>query len=114
MTDRSVILAAMTRSDLPSRHGSRKPTKAKRRGASGVAATTAAAPRDGAAGAPVGRAARAAERRAAITAAAMDEFIARGYAATRLDDVARRAGVAKGTIYLHFKDKESLFEELIR
>lgn len=44
----------------------------------------------------------------------MDEFIARGFAATRLDDVARRAGVAKGTIYLHFKDKESLFEELIR
>lgn len=44
----------------------------------------------------------------------MDEFIARGYAATRLDDVAKRAGVAKGTIYLHFKDKESMFEELIR
>ena len=44
----------------------------------------------------------------------MDEFIARGFAATRLDDVAKRAGVAKGTIYLHFKDKESLFEELIR
>ena len=44
----------------------------------------------------------------------MDEFIARGFAATRLDDIARRAGVAKGTIYLHFKDKESMFEELIR
>ena len=44
----------------------------------------------------------------------MDEFIARGFAATRLDDVAKRAGVAKGTIYLHFKDKEALFEELIR
>ena len=44
----------------------------------------------------------------------MDEFIARGFAATRLDDVAKRAGVAKGTIYLHFKDKESMFEELIR
>jgi AcrR family transcriptional regulator len=44
----------------------------------------------------------------------LDEFIARGFTATRLDDVARRAGVAKGTIYLHFKDKESMFEELIR
>ena len=44
----------------------------------------------------------------------MEEFIARGFAATRLDDVAKRAGVAKGTIYLHFKDKESMFEELIR
>ncbi len=46
--------------------------------------------------------------------AALDEFIARGFTATRLDDVARRAGVAKGTIYLHFKDKETLFEELVR
>jgi len=60
------------------------------------------------------RAERAAERRGAIVEAAMDEFIARGFAATRLDDIARRAGVAKGTIYLHFKDKESMFEELIR
>jgi AcrR family transcriptional regulator len=60
------------------------------------------------------RAGRAAERRAAIVEAALDEFIARGFAATRLDDVARRAGVAKGTIYLHFKDKESMFEELVR
>ena len=60
------------------------------------------------------RAERAAERRGAIIEAAMDEFIARGFAATRLDDVAKRAGVAKGTIYLHFKDKELMFEELIR
>src|SRR5579871_4183402 len=60
------------------------------------------------------RAERTAERRAAIVQAAMDEFIARGFAATRLDDIAKRAGVAKGTIYLHFKDKESMFEELIR
>src|SRR5262245_13518099 len=60
------------------------------------------------------RAERAAERRQAIIDAALDEFIARGFTATRLDDIARRAGVAKGTIYLHFKDKESMFEELIR
>jgi AcrR family transcriptional regulator len=60
------------------------------------------------------RAARAAERREAIIEAALDEFITRGYAATRLDDVAKRAGVAKGTIYLHFKDKEALFQELVR
>jgi AcrR family transcriptional regulator len=38
----------------------------------------------------------------------------RGFAATRLDDVAKRAGVAKGTIYLHFTDKEALFQELVR
>jgi AcrR family transcriptional regulator len=61
-----------------------------------------------------GRAERTAKRRAAIVEAAMEEFIARGFAATRLDDIAKRAGVAKGTIYLHFKDKESMFEELIR
>jgi len=60
------------------------------------------------------RAQRSAERRDAILAAALDEFAARGFAATRLDDVARRASVAKGTIYLHFADKEALFEELIR
>lgn len=60
-----------------------------------------------------GRAGKAAERRSAILAAALEEFSARGFAATRLDDVARQAGVAKGTIYLYFKDKEALFQELI-
>ena len=50
----------------------------------------------------------------AIIEAAFEDFIDAGFAATRLDDVARRAGVAKGTIYLHFKDKEALFEELVR
>jgi AcrR family transcriptional regulator len=64
--------------------------------------------------AKLNRAERAAERRQAIIEAALDEFIARGFTATRLDDIAKRAGVAKGTIYLHFKDKESMFEELIR
>jgi len=61
-----------------------------------------------------GRQARRTERREAILAAALDEFSARGFAATRLDDVAQRAGVAKGTIYLYFRDKESLFQELVR
>ncbi len=74
------------------------------------ATTPAAAP-----GGPSGaRARRAAERRDAILAAALDEFSARGFAAARLDDVARRANVAKGTIYLYFADKEALFQELIR
>jgi AcrR family transcriptional regulator len=61
-----------------------------------------------------GRTARKGERRDAILAAALDEFSAQGFAAARLDDVARRAGVAKGTIYLYFRDKESLFQELVR
>jgi AcrR family transcriptional regulator len=60
------------------------------------------------------RAKRSAKRRTAILAAALEEFSARGFAATRLDDVARRADVAKGTIYLHFADKETLFQELLR
>ena len=60
------------------------------------------------------RAERQAQRREAILAAALDEFSARGFAATRLDDVAKRADVAKGTIYLYFRDKESLFQELVR
>jgi len=64
--------------------------------------------------APSPRAERQAAKREAILAAALDEFSARGFAATRLDDIARRADVAKGTIYLYFRDKESLFQELVR
>jgi AcrR family transcriptional regulator len=60
------------------------------------------------------RVARREKRRAAILDAALEEFAARGFAATRLDDVARRARIAKGTIYLYFRDKESLFQELVR
>ncbi|MDC7785936.1 TetR/AcrR family transcriptional regulator [Rhodoplanes sp. TEM] len=59
------------------------------------------------------RAEKAAQRREAILKAALDEFSDRGFAAARLDDVAKRAGVAKGTIYLYFEDKEALFQELI-
>lgn len=53
-------------------------------------------------------------KRESILAAALEEFSGRGFAAARLDDVASRAGVAKGTIYLYFRDKESLFQELVR
>jgi AcrR family transcriptional regulator len=67
-------------------------------------------------GAGRARSPRAAQtgKREAILAAALEEFSARGFAAARLDDVARRAGVAKGTIYLYFRDKETLFQELVR
>ena len=57
---------------------------------------------------------RRAERRQVILAAALREFSARGFAAARLDDVAEAAGIAKGTIYLYFRDKEALFQDLIR
>jgi AcrR family transcriptional regulator len=53
-------------------------------------------------------------RRRAILEAALVEFAAHGFAAARLDDVARRAGIAKGTLYLYFADKEALFEALVQ
>lgn len=53
-------------------------------------------------------------RKQAILEAALTVFAERGYEAARLDDVAARAGVAKGTLYLYFKDKEALFEELLQ
>ncbi|QOG16752.1 TetR/AcrR family transcriptional regulator [Bradyrhizobium sp. SEMIA] len=90
------------------------PKKSTKAAMSPAARTSANVPAASEEGPASNRAARAAERRAAIVEAAMEEFIARGFAATRLDDIAKRAGVAKGTIYLHFKDKESMFEELVR
>ena len=49
-------------------------------------------------------------RPAEILNAALETFVERGYAATKLTDVARRAGVSKGTLYLYFRNKESLFQ----
>lgn len=49
-----------------------------------------------------------------ITAAALESFVERGYAATRLDDVAARAGISKGTLYLYFANKEELFKAVVR
>ena len=49
-----------------------------------------------------------------ILTAALTVFGERGYAATRLDDVARVAGVTKGTLYLYFPNKEELFKAVIR
>ena len=54
------------------------------------------------------------ERPQEILEAAFEEFAAHGYAATRLDDVAKRGGIAKGTIYLYFKDKQGLFRAVVR
>lgn len=49
-----------------------------------------------------------------ITAAALAAFAKKGYAATRVDDVAKRAGVSKGLLYLYFKTKEDLFKAVVR
>lgn len=53
-------------------------------------------------------------RPAELLTAALDLFVERGFAATRLDDVAARAGVSKGTLYLYFDSKEELFKAVIR
>src|SRR3569832_554689 len=89
---------ATSRKEKAGQGRARPPTPERR----GKAAPSAASTRE----------ARSAERREAILAAALDEFSARGFEAARRDDVAKRAGVAKGTIYLYFRDKESLFQEL--
>lgn len=53
-------------------------------------------------------------RPAELTAAALELFVERGYAATRLEDVAAAAGVSKGTLYLYFDSKEALFKAVVR
>jgi len=62
---------------------------------------------------PVLRKRRKAARPSELTAAAMALFAEKGFAATRLEDVAARAGVAKGTLYLYFDSKEALFKAVI-
>jgi len=53
-------------------------------------------------------------RRQAILEAAIALFLAQGFEPTTMEQVARRAGVAKGTIYLYFADKEALFRALVQ
>ena len=54
------------------------------------------------------------EKTEAILEGSMQEFLARGYAATSMDRVASTAKVSKATVYSHFKDKEGLFGALIQ
>lgn len=49
-----------------------------------------------------------------LTAAALDLFVEKGFAATRMEDIASRAGVSKGTLYLYFPTKDELFKAVIR
>ncbi len=49
-----------------------------------------------------------------ISEAAFEVFAAKGYAATRVEEVAKRAGVSKGLLYLYFKTKEELFKAVIK
>src|SRR5579885_2290339 len=54
------------------------------------------------------------ERPRQILAAALDVFGEHGLANARLEDIAKRAGLSKGTIYLYFPNKEELFREMVR
>jgi AcrR family transcriptional regulator len=54
------------------------------------------------------------DRPSEIVAAALDVFVERGFAAARVDEVARRAGVTKGTLYLYFDSKAALFKAVVR
>ena len=49
-----------------------------------------------------------------LLAAALDLFVEKGYAATRVEEVAARAGVSKGTLFLYFASKEELFKAVVR
>ena len=57
---------------------------------------------------------RAADRPGEILDAALSVFIAKGFAATKLDDVAAAAGISKGLLYRYFDNKAELFKEVIR
>jgi len=49
-----------------------------------------------------------------LLAAALEIFVEKGYAAAKLDDIATRAGVSKGTLYLYFDNKEALFKAVVQ
>jgi AcrR family transcriptional regulator len=63
---------------------------------------------------PVRRARRKEARPAELLAAALDLFVDKGFAATRVEEVAQRAGVSKGTLFLYFSSKEELFKAVVR
>jgi len=62
---------------------------------------------------PIARRRRKDARPGELTSAALQVFAERGFAATRLEEVAQRAGVSKGTVYLYFESKEALFKAAV-
>ncbi|WP_295954761.1 TetR/AcrR family transcriptional regulator [Rhodoferax sp.] len=60
------------------------------------------------------RARRKEARPGELLAAALDLFVEKGFAATRVEEVAQRAGVSKGTLFLYFPSKEELFKAVVR
>ena len=57
---------------------------------------------------------RAEARPGEILDAAMDIFVEKGFAATRMEEIAQRAGVTKGTVYLYYPSKEALFKAVVQ
>ena len=64
--------------------------------------------------APAKRARRKEARPGELLSAALDLFVEKGFAATRVEEVAKRAGVSKGTLFLYFSSKEELFKAVVR
>jgi TetR/AcrR family transcriptional regulator len=62
----------------------------------------------------VKRARRKEARPGELLAAALDLFVEKGFAATRVEEVAKRAGVSKGTLFLYFPSKDDLFKAVVR
>ena len=54
------------------------------------------------------------ERPSEIIDAALDIFVEHGYAASRLDDIAKKAGISKGSLYRYFDSKADLFKEMVK
>ena len=77
-----------------------------------MSALQEATPQDGS---PLPRRSRRKQARPGeLLAAALDLFTEKGFAATRVEEVARRAGVSKGTLFLYFPSKEELFKAVVR
>ena len=66
------------------------------------------------ASAPHKRERRKQDRPGELLEAALDLFVEKGFAATRVEEVAARAGVSKGTLFLYFPSKEDLFKAVVR
>ena len=64
--------------------------------------------------APLRRSRRKEARPGELLDAALDLFVTKGYAATKVEEVARKAGVSKGTLFLYFPSKEELFKAVVR
>lgn len=63
---------------------------------------------------PIRHSRRKESRPGELLAAALDLFVEKGFAATRVEEVAQRAGVSKGTLFLYFPSKEELFKAVVR